>query len=385
MKNIAILGSTGSIGRQTVDVALAHPELFTVSVLAANASDELLEKQIEALSPELAVLADEAAAARLKARYGGKTRIEGGRAAFIEAAAYPAADIVVTSMMGFAGLAPTMKALEAKKDIALANKETLVVAGELVMAKAREMGAAILPVDSEHSALFQCLQGEEARCVERIILTASGGPFRGKTQDMLKKATVEECLAHPTWQMGQKITIDSATLVNKGLEVIEAHWLYDVPYDAIEVVVHPESIIHSMVGFTDGAVMAQIGPADMRLPIQYALTYPKRQSSTFERLDFSKLAHLSFEKPDTATFRGLPLAYEAGRAGGTMPCIMNAANEVAVAAFLAGRIHFLDIYAIIERTMEKCGVQKAPTLDDLFAADDEARRVAQDFLQEIGG
>ena len=385
MKNIAILGSTGSIGRQTVDVALAHPELFTVSVLAANASDELLEKQIEALSPELAVLADEAAAARLKARYGGKTRIEGGRDAFIEAAAYPTADIVVTSMMGFAGLAPTMKALEAKKDIALANKETLVVAGELVMAKAREMGAAILPVDSEHSALFQCLQGEEARCVERIILTASGGPFRGKTQDTLKKATVEECLAHPTWQMGQKITIDSATLVNKGLEVIEAHWLYDVPYDAIEVVVHPESIIHSMVGFTDGAVMAQIGPADMRLPIQYALTYPKRRSSSFERLDFSKLAHLSFEKPDTATFRGLPLAYEAGRAGGTMPCIMNAANEVAVAAFLAGRIHFLDIYAIIERTMEKCGVQKAPTLDDLFAADDEARRVAQDFLQEIGG
>ena len=385
MKNIAILGSTGSIGRQTVDVALAHPELFTVSVLAANASDELLEKQIEALSPELAVLADAAAAARLKARSGGKTRRAGGRAAFIEAAAYPAADIVVTSMMGFAGLAPTMKALEARKDIALANKETLVVAGELVMAKAREMGAAILPVDSEHSALFQCLQGEEARCVERIILTASGGPFRGKTQDTLKKATVEECLAHPTWQMGQKITIDSATLVNKGLEVIEAHWLYDVPYDAIEVVVHPESIIHSMVGFKDGAVIAQIGPADMRLPIQYALTYPKRRSSSFERLDFSKLAHLSFEKPDTATFRGLPLAYEAGRAGGTMPCIMNAANEVAVAAFLAGRIHFLDIYAIIERTMEKCGVQKAPTLDDLFAADDEARRVAQDFLQEIGG
>ena len=385
MKNIAVLGSTGSIGRQTVDVALAHPDLFSVSVLAANANDALLEEQIEALSPDLAVLADETAAARLKERYRGRTRIEGGRDAFIEAAAHPAADIVVTSMMGFAGLAPTMKALAAKKNIALANKETLVVAGELVMAKAREMGVAILPVDSEHSALFQCLQGEEARSVERIILTASGGPFRGKSKDVLEKATLKECLAHPTWQMGQKITIDSATLVNKGLEVIEAHWLYDAPYDAIEVVVHPESIIHSMVGFKDGAVIAQIGPADMRLPIQYALTYPKRQSSTFERLDFSKLAHLSFEKPDTATFRGLPLAYEAGRAGGTMPCIMNAANEVAVAAFLAGRIHFLDIYAIIERTMEKCAVQKAPTLDDLFAADGEARRVAQGFLQEIGG
>ncbi len=385
MKNIAILGSTGSIGRQTVDVALAHPDLFSVSVLAANASDALLEEQIEALSPELAVLADEAAAARLKARYRGKTRIEGGREAFIEAAAYPAADIVVTSMMGFSGLAPTMKALAAKKDIALANKETLVVAGELVMAKAREVGAAILPVDSEHSALFQCLQGEEARCVERIILTASGGPFRGRLREELKAVTVKECLAHPTWQMGQKITIDSATLVNKGLEVIEAHWLYDVPYDAIEVVVHPESIVHSMVGFADGAVMAQLGPADMRLPIQYALTYPQRQASAFERLDFAKIATLSFEKPDTETFRGLTLAYEAGRAGGTLPCVMNAANEVAVAAFLAERIRFLDIYVIIEHTMEKCSVQKAPSLDDLFAADAEARRVAQGFLQEIGG
>lgn len=385
MKNIAILGSTGSIGRQTVDVALAHPDLFSVSVLAANASDALIEEQIEALSPELAVLADEAAAARLKARYRGKTRIEGGREAFIEAAAYPAADIVVTSMMGFSGLAPTMKALAAKKDIALANKETLVVAGELVMAKAREVGAAILPVDSEHSALFQCLQGEEARCVERIILTASGGPFRGRLREELKAVTVKECLAHPTWQMGQKITIDSATLVNKGLEVIEAHWLYDVPYDAIEVVVHPESIVHSMVGFADGAVMAQLGPADMRLPIQYALTYPQRQASAFERLDFAKIAALSFEKPDTETFRGLALAYEAGRAGGTLPCVMNAANEVAVAAFLAERIRFLDIYVIIEHTMEKCSVQKAPSLDDLFAADAEARRVAKGFLQEIGG
>lgn len=385
MKNIAILGSTGSIGRQTVDVALAHPELFSVSVLAANANDVLIEEQIEALSPALAVLADEAAAARLKARYLGKTRIEGGRLAFIEAAAYPSVDLVVTSMMGFAGLAPTMKALAAKKDIALANKETLVVAGELVMAKAREVGAAILPVDSEHSALFQCIRGEEARCVERILLTASGGPFRGKSRDALERATVKECLAHPTWQMGRKITIDSATLVNKGLEVIEAHWLYDVPYDAIEVVVHPESIVHSMVGFTDGAIMAQLGPADMRLPIQYALTYPKRQPSNFERLDFSKIANLSFEKPDVETFRGLPLAYEAGRAGGTMPCVFNAANEVAVAAFLAGRIHFLDIYAIIEYTMENCGAEKSPTLDALFAADEEARRVAQGFLQKIGG
>ncbi len=386
MKQLAILGSTGSIGQQTVDVVLSHRDLFAVCVLAANTNDELLEKQIDLLSPDLAVLSDDKAAARLKARYKGKTHIEGGKRAFIEAAAHPTADIVVTSMTGFAGLEPTMKALEKKKDVALANKETLVVAGALIMSKAREMGAAILPVDSEHSAIFQCLQGEEKRCVERIILTASGGPFRAKTVDALKKATVKECLTHPTWQMGKKITIDSATLINKGLEVIEAHWLYDVAYDAIEVIVHKESIIHSMVGFTDGAIIAQIGPTDMRLPIQYALTYPLRQPSNFKRLDFADLSNLSFEKPDMKTFRGLSLAYEAGRSGGTLPCVFNAANEIAVAAFLKGKIHFLDIYTIIEKTMEKSYSSKhIPTLDDLFAADSDARRVAQDFLQKIGG
>lgn len=385
MKKIAIMGSTGSIGRQTVDVVLAHPELFTVSVLAANASDEILEKQIEILSPEIAVLADERAALRLKARYQGKTHIEAGRKAFVEAAAYPAADIIVTGMTGFAGLEPTLKALNAKKDIALANKETLVVAGELVMKIACAQGSAILPVDSEHSAIFQCLQGEQQKSVERIILTASGGPFRGKTIEQLKHVTVKECLAHPTWQMGPKITIDSATLINKGLEVIEAHWLYDMPYDAIEVIIHPESIVHSMVGFTDGAIMAELGPADMRLPIQYALGYPNRYSSNFERLDFRKLKSLSFEMPDMETFRGLALAYEAGRRGGTMPCILNAANEVAVASFLENKIHFLDIYAAIEYALEKCTIKDALSLDTFLAADAEARVVTSEFLRTIGG
>ena len=382
MKNIAILGSTGSIGRQTVDVALAHPELFSVSVLAANASDELLEKQIEALSPELAVLADEAAAARLKARYGGKTRIEGGRAAFIEAAAYPAADIVVTSMMGFAGLAPTMKALEAKKDIALANKETLVVAGELVMAKAREMGAAILPVDSEHSALFQCLQGEEARCVERIILTASGGPFRGKTQDALKKATVEECLAHPTWQMGQKITIDSATMMNKGFEVIEAKWLFGVEPEKIQVLVHPQSIIHSAVQFEDGSVKAQLGLPDMRLPIQYAFSYPDRLPLNGPRLNFFAQP-LEFFEPDMRKFRCLQLAFDAIKRGGNMPCIPNAANEVVNEAFRADRIGFLDMPRIIEETMQKVTFDAAPSLDTYLQTDAEARQKASELVAQL--
>ena len=385
MKRIAIMGSTGSIGQQTVDVVLAHPELFTVSVLAANASDEILEKQIEVLSPDLAVLSDEGAASRLKSRYRGNTRIEAGRKAFVDAAAYSEADIIVTAMTGFAGLEPTLKALDAKKDIALANKETLVVAGELIMKRAHAQGSTILPVDSEHSAIFQCLQGEQKKSVERIILTASGGPFRGKTAEELTHVTVKECLTHPTWKMGPKITVDSATLINKGLEVIEAHWLYDMPYDAIEVVIHPESIVHSMVGFTDGTIMAELGPADMRLPIQYALGYPERHSSNWGRLDFGKLKSLSFAIPDTETFRGLALAYEAGRRGGTMPCILNAANEVAVASFLERKIRFLDIYATIEYTLEKCLIQDTLSLETFLTADAEARIIASEFLRNIGG
>ena len=285
-------------------------------------------------------------------------------------------------MMGFAGLEPTMKALDAKKDIALANKETLVVAGELVTKRAKEQGVKILPVDSEHCAFFQCLQGERLDKIEKLLLTCSGGPFRGKTREDLKGATVSEVLAHPTWNMGKKITVDSASLVNKGLEVIEAKWLYGVDYDQIQVVVHPQSIVHSMVQFVDGAVIAQLGAPDMKLPIQYALTYPERQPSAFPRLDFWQMQDLTFEQPDTETFRGLAFAYEAGRMGGTMPCTFNAANEVAVAAFLAGRIHFLDIYDIIEQTMMKRACTLSPTLEELFEEDRWAREYAAGLLEK---
>lgn len=381
-KNIAILGSTGSIGTQTLDVVREHPDLFHVSVLAANASDELLEKQIEEFQPELAVLSDEAAYKRLKSRYTGKTELAGGRQAFIDAAAHSEVQTVVTSMMGFAGLEPTMKALEAKKDIALANKETLVVAGELVTRKVKEQGVKLLPVDSEHCAFFQCLQGERLDKIEKLLLTCSGGPFRGKKREKIGNATVDQVLAHPTWNMGKKITVDSASLVNKGLEVIEAKWLYDVDYDKIQVVVHPQSIIHSMVEFVDGAVMAQIGSTDMRLPIQYALTYPERQPASWPRLDFWQMRDLTFAKPDMETFKGLKFAYEAGKIGGTMPCIFNAANEVAVAAFLAGDIYFLDIYDIIEETMMKRETILDPELEELFEEDRWAREFARTILKK---
>lgn len=380
MKNIAVLGSTGSIGTQTLDVVRSHKDLFHITVLAANASDELLEKQIEEFKPEIAVLSDENAYKRLKARYLGSTKLMGGRTAFIEAAAVPEVDTVVTSMMGFAGLEPTMKALAAKKNIALANKETLVVAGELVMRAAKANGVKILPVDSEHCAFFQCLQGEKLATVEKLLLTCSGGPFRGKKRAELKDATRAEVLAHPTWNMGQKITVDSATLVNKGLEVIEAKWLYGVDYEKIQVVVHPQSIVHSMVEFTDGAVIAQLGSTDMKLPIQYALTYPNRIHSDFERLDFWQMKDLTFAKPDTDTFKGLKFAYEAGKIGGSMPCIFNAANEIAVGAFLQGAIKFLDIYDIIEETMLKRETILEPTLEELFAEDEWAREFSKGLL-----
>ena len=383
MKHLAILGSTGSIGTQTLDVVRRHPDLFSVDVLAANTSDELLAKQIEEFHPKLAVLSDPGACARLRERGTGSTELAGGRQAFIEAAAYPETDIVVTSMMGFSGLEPTMRALEAKKDIALANKETLVVAGELVMRKAAEQGVQILPVDSEHCAFFQCLQGEKREKIEKLLLTCSGGPFRGKKAAELKQATVEQVLAHPTWNMGRKITVDSATLVNKGLEVIEAKWLYGVSFDQIQVVVHPQSIVHSMIQFVDGAVIAQLGCADMRLPIQYALTYPERQPADYPRLDFWKMKDLTFEKPDTGTFRGLAFAYEAGRQGGTMPCTFNAANEVAVAAFLRGAIRFLDIYEVIERTMMHRITTLSPTLGELMEEDRASREYAASVVEKL--
>lgn len=380
MKRLAILGSTGSIGTQALDVARSHPELFRVTVLAANTSDALIERQIEEFCPLAAVLADAEAAERLRSRYRGRTEIRGGEKALLDAAALDEVDVVVTSMVGFAGLAPTLAALKAGKNIALANKETLVVAGELVTALAKEKGVSILPVDSEHCALFQCLQGERRDTVERLILTASGGPFRGKTTEDLRSVTVADCLKHPTWSMGRKITVDSATLVNKGLEVIEAHWLYGVPYEKIDVAVHPQSIVHSMVEFRDGAVMAQLGLPDMRLPIQYALTYPSREQANFGRMDFRAGMNLSFEAPDMHTFRGLPLAYEAGKAGGTMPCVLNGANEEAVAAFLAGRIGFLDIYDCIERAMDAQENFAYPSFEALCEADARARAFVRGFL-----
>lgn len=381
MKNIAILGSTGSIGTQTLAVVKANPELFCVSVLVANVNDVLLEEQIKAFSPDLAVLVDAAAALRLQERYTGPTQILSGREGLLAAAVYEKTDIVVTSLMGFAGLEPTIAAIKAGKNIALANKETLVVAGEIVMRLAKEYGVSILPVDSEHCALFQCLQGEDPETVEKLILTASGGPFRGKTKKELEAVSIADCLAHPTWSMGKKITVDSATLVNKGLEVIEARWLYDVEYDHIQVVVHPQSIVHSMVQYQDGAVLAQLGSTDMRLPIQYALTYPKRVESAFDRLDFWQMQALTFEKPDTATFRGLALAYQAGKIGGTMPCALNAANEVAVAAFLSGNTGFLAIYEIIEKTMQAHTVKINPELEDLYEVDRWARDFAVGLLE----
>lgn len=385
LKQLAVLGSTGSIGTQTLEVVRRHPDLFHIAVLAANTSDERFASQVEEFEPEIAVLADEAAYGRIKERLAGKaarTQLAGGRQAFIDAAGYPGVDMVVTSMMGFSGLAPTLRAIETGKDIALANKETLVVAGELIMQRAQECGVRILPVDSEHCAFFQCLQGERRESIEKLLLTCSGGPFRGKKRAELENATVAEVLAHPTWNMGKKITVDSASLVNKGLEVIEAKWLYGVDYDQIQVVVHPQSIVHSMVAFCDGAVIAQLGAPDMKLPIQYALTYPSRQPSTFERLDFWKMQALTFERPDTETFRGLAFAYEAGRAGGTLPCTFNAANEVAVAAFLRGEIHFLDIYDIIEQTMSARPARQVTALDDLFAEDEAARRYAASLLKK---
>lgn len=381
MKHIAVLGSTGSIGTQTLDVVRSHPKRFRISVLAANANDELLERQIREFSPALAVLVDAAAYARLKSRYAGRTKLACGRQAFIDAAAYEETEIVVTSMMGFAGLEPTLAAIAAGKDIALANKETLVVAGEIVTRRAREAGVKILPVDSEHCALFQCLQGERRDKVEKLLLTCSGGPFRGKKREALAAATKTAVLAHPTWQMGQKITVDSASLVNKGLEVIEAKWLYGVDYKQIQVVVHPQSIVHSMVQFVDGAVMAQLGSPDMKLPIQYALTYPERQPSASDRLDFWRMRDLTFEAPDMETFKGLRFAYEAGEMGGTMPCVFNAANEVAVSAFLRGGIHFLDIYDIIEATMMNRECVLSPTLDDLLEEDRWARGFARSYIK----
>lgn len=382
MKKIAVLGSTGSIGTQTLDVVRNHADILKIEVLAANASDELLEKQINEFKPSIAVLCDKNAYEKLKARYSGETKLLFGEEGLIEGVTSDKIDTVVTSLMGFAGLRPTMAAINAGKNIALANKETLVVAGEIVMRSAKEKGIEIMPIDSEHGALFQCLHGEDITKVDKLLVTASGGPFRGKTKEELQNVTVKQCLNHPTWKMGRKITIDSASLMNKGLEVIEAKQLYDVPYDKIQVVVHPQSIVHSMVQYTDGSVIAQLASTDMRLPIQYALTYPERMECVAPKLDFWQMQPLTFEKPDTDTFRGLALAYEAGKIGGSMPCVMNAANEIAVEAFLNEQIGFLDIYDIIEQEMMSHTALIEPELEDLFEIDAQTRQNVKEKLSK---
>ena len=382
MKKIAVLGSTGSIGTQTLDVVRNHSDILKIEVLAANNNDELLEKQIEEFAPSIAVLNDKNAYEKLKARYSGKTQLLCGEEGLIEGVVNDKIDTVVTSLMGFAGLRPTMAAIDAGKNIALANKETLVVAGELVMQKAKEKNIEIMPIDSEHGALFQCLHGEDMAKVDKLLVTASGGPFRGKTKEELQNVSVKQCLNHPTWKMGRKITIDSATLMNKGLEVIEAKQLYGVSYDNIQVVVHPQSIVHSMVQYADGSVIAQLASTDMRLPIQYALTYPERMECVAPKLDFWQMQPLTFEKPDTDTFRGLALAYEAGKIGGSMPCVMNAANEIAVEAFLNEQISFLDIYDIIEDEMLSHITLVSPKLEDLFEIDAITRQNVKEKLSK---
>lgn len=382
-KHIAILGSTGSIGTQALDVIAAYPDHFSATVLAAHHNDVLLEEQIERFKPEFAVLVDVEAAGKLQRRYRGATRILAGEEGLLEAAVYHGVDTVLTSLVGFAGLKPTLAAIEAGKTIALANKETLVAAGELVTSLAKTKNVAILPVDSEHSAIFQCLQGQPKENVHKLLITASGGPFRGKTTEELRHVTLEQCLKHPNWSMGRKITVDSATLANKGLEVIEAKWLYDMNYDQIEVVVHPQSIIHSMVEMVDGAVMAQLGAPDMRGPIQYALTYPDRLTSRVPALNFWKMGMLTFEAPDTDTFPALRLAYEAGRKGGTLPCVFNAANEVAVNTFFQNKVRFLDIPTIIENVMREHNNVEHPDLAGIFSADQWARDTATRVIEKL--
>lgn len=383
MKNISLLGSTGSIGRQTLEVVAANPDKLKIRAIAAHTSDELLEEQIKMCQPDIAVLSDKEAAARLCKRYHGKTEILAGEEGLLAVATYDGADTVLASMVGYAGLRPTMAAIECGKDIALANKETLVAAGSLVMQAVAEHKVSLTPVDSEHSAIFQSLRGGKENEVKRLLITASGGPFRGKKRSELENVTLAQCLNHPNWSMGRKITVDSSTLANKGLEVIEAHWLFNMPYDKIDVVVHPQSIVHSLVEFCDGSVIAQLGEPDMRLPIQYALSWPERFDYTFEQLDLVKAGTLTFEEPDTEAFPSLKIAVECGKAGGTLPCVFNAANEEAVYAFLADKIKYLDIPYITAEVTEQHKNILQPCIEDIEVADAAARAAARDIIAHL--
>jgi 1-deoxy-D-xylulose-5-phosphate reductoisomerase len=380
MKKIAILGCTGSIGTQTLEVVAANPQELCVVALAAHRNVELIKKQIELFHPKLAALSDEAAARELKAGYQGPTEILSGPEGVLAVATCSEADTVLAAMVGYSGLKPTLAAIRAHKNIALANKETLVAAGSIVMAAVAKEGVKLTPVDSEHSAIFQSLQGSNHGEAEKIIITASGGPFRDKTLEELKQVTVEQCLHHPNWTMGKKVTIDSSTLANKGLEIMEAHWLFNMDYDHIEPVIHPQSIVHSLVEFKDGAVMAQLGLPDMRLPIQYALSHPKRWDNAFGHLDLTKIKELTFSKPDTKIFKALAIAQTCGRQGGILPCAFNAANEIAVESFLNGKIKYLDIAALIAATLEKIEQISTPTLEDIEKVDALTRVRAKEIL-----
>lgn len=375
MKKIAILGSTGSIGTQTLEVVRDNGDI-QVTALAAGSNIGLLEQQIREFKPALACVWDGKKALELKGRTADlDVKIVTGMEGLLEAATQPGAETVVTAVVGMIGIRPTIAAMEAGKDIALANKETLVTAGHIIMPLAKKLGVRILPVDSEHSAIFQCLNGEEKRQIHKILLTASGGPFRGRTREEMKDIQVEDALKHPNWSMGRKITIDSSTMVNKGLEIMEAKWLFDVTLDQIQVVIQPQSMIHSMVEFEDGAVMAQLGTPDMKLPIQYALYYPERRFLPGERLDFWSMGQITFERPDPENFRGLALACEAGRIGGSMPAVFNAANEYAVNEFLNRRIPYLGITDMIEEAMKAHQVMDDPDVEQILEAERQTRRL----------
>lgn len=384
-KNIAILGSTGSIGTQALEViSSGNTGLFRPFLLTAQSNAELLITQALQFDPAYVIICDKSKQQHLKdALAGTQVQVLAGIEAITEMVTHADIDMVLTAMVGFSGLEPTIAAIQAGKDIALANKETLVVAGELITALARKHNVKILPVDSEHSAIFQCLAGEEDNEIEKIILTASGGPFRGKTEQFLATVLREDALKHPNWVMGAKITIDSASLMNKGLEVIEAKWLFGLETEQIDVIVHPQSIIHSMVQFQDGSIKAQMGLPDMKLPIQYAFAYPQRLKNNFKRFDFASYPNLTFEKPDMKTFRNLALAFEALNKGGNMPCIINAANEIAVSGFLNGHIGFLAMSDLIETCMQKIIFVNEPSLDDYLSTDKETRAFAQNLIQKM--
>lgn len=382
LKRIAIFGSTGSIGTQALDVIAANPDKFSVEILSAQNNADLLVQQALKFSPNIVVIGDENKYEKVKEALAATcTKVFAGEKSLEEVAAMDCYDLMLAAIVGYAGLKPTLTAINNGKAVALANKETLVVAGDIVMKMAVEKRVPIIPVDSEHSAIFQCLVGETRNPIEKVILTASGGPFLGRKPNFLVNVKREHALQHPNWNMGAKVTIDSATLMNKGLEMIEAKWLFNLKPEQIQVIIHPQSIIHSMVQFEDGSIKAQLGLPDMKLPIQYALSFPKRIINTFPRYDFKKVSNLTFEQPDLKTFRNLALAIESLEKGGNLPCVMNAANEIAVFAFLRNRIGFLDMTDVIEKTMQKVSFISQPSLEEYYDSDGEARTYAADLIQ----